>query len=71
MSKFSFAGVSAYDRECTLGREFRNIDVLDLEIKEDGVWITRVILQNHVHALIGHPSQALARYTEAFVGGLA
>lgn len=71
MSKFSFAGIPAYDRECTLGREFRNIDVIDLEINGDGIWITRVILQGQIHALVGEPITALSRVTAACIGGRA
>lgn len=71
MSRISFAGMPASERELTLGREFRNIEVLTFEVNEQGVMTTRAILQSQVFALVGNPTQALSQFTEACTGGHA
>lgn len=57
--------------ELTFGRGFRNVDVIDFEINQDGVWITRVLMLSQVFALIGDPEENLRRITEACIGGHA
>jgi len=71
MSRISFVGMPASERELTLGREFRNIEVLTFEVDRHGVMTTRAILQNQIFALVGNPTQALAQFTEACTGGRA
>ena len=58
------------DIELTFGRDFRNIDVLTVEVTE-GVMITRVVLMSQIFALVGDPVENLRRITEGCIGGNA
>ena len=58
MSKTSLVGASEDDKAMTLGDEFRNIEVLDVDFT-DGVMVTRIILGGKCITLIGDPRDAL------------
>jgi hypothetical protein len=62
MSKVSFVGASADEKDMLLGPEFRSIDVIDFEVVEGGAIFTRVILQSRVITLTGEPRKALRNW---------
>jgi hypothetical protein len=65
MSALSLETLTADDKDMLFGPEFRNIQLVDFDVNDDGIWLTRAILSGRMHTLVGDPRIALARYTEA------
>jgi hypothetical protein len=58
MTAISFKGASAQDKINLLGREFANIEVVDMDFFE-GMQITRIVFDGLSVTLVGDPQLAL------------
>jgi hypothetical protein len=54
----SFKEATPDEKERLLGREFRNIEVLDMEIEAGNISV-RIVLEGRVLVLLGDPQEAL------------
>lgn len=58
MSKVSLVGATGEDKAVALGDEFRNIEVIEVDFN-DGVMLTKIILDGRCVTLVGDPRDAL------------
>ena len=63
---FEFIGATPDDREATLGREFREIEVL----RSDCCEFTVIVLEGRQIALLGDPVECLKTYLGGLPSGL-
>lgn len=57
-----FTKTTPDEREALLGREFRNVLVLEAGAGADGSLLTRVLFDGQAVTLVGNPSDALRTY---------